>query len=98
MYIILKTTFLSVSILALSRHVILKTAFSFCLNSSIIQANGGSPPLTYAMFCQVTEIVGLPPQPCPNPDFSNVKLHLPEDNKQFSLPTCEELGEVLTYK
>ncbi|KAL8561485.1 hypothetical protein ACOMHN_011167 [Nucella lapillus] len=60
----------------------------------IIDANGGSPPLTYEMFCQVTRIVGQPPQPCPDPDFSSVSL--PEGSKQdpdqYNVPSCEDMG------
>ncbi|PVD30350.1 hypothetical protein C0Q70_09614 [Pomacea canaliculata] len=60
---------------------------------SIIQANGGSPPLTYAMFCQVTDIVGLPPRPCPQPDFKGVNLPVVDNKKDvMGIPTCEELG------
>lgn len=61
---------------------------------SIIQANGGSPPLTYAMFCQVTDIVGLPPRPCPQPDFKGVNLPVVDNKKDvMGIPTCEELGK-----
>ncbi|XP_076439549.1 cryptochrome-1-like [Babylonia areolata] len=59
----------------------------------IIDANGGSPPLTYEMFCQVTRIVGQPPQPCPDPDFSGVSLPGSKgDGDQYKVPTCEDLG------
>ncbi|KAK7109435.1 cryptochrome-1-like [Littorina saxatilis] len=59
----------------------------------IISANGGSPPLTYEMFCQVKKMVDQPPRPCPLPDFSGIKLPDPKTpNAKFHVPTCEELG------
>lgn len=74
--------------------VIVKLYFSVLVNVRIIDANGGSPPLTYEMFCQVTNIVGAPPQPCPHPDFTGIDFPDPSiaDN-QFRIPTCEELGK-----
>nr|AWY11208.1 photoreceptive cryptochrome [Tritonia tetraquetra] len=59
----------------------------------IIQENGDTPPLTYAMFCQVAEIVGLPPRPVEEPDFSEVTLPVSENHDRlFALPTMEDLG------
>ncbi|XP_059155704.1 cryptochrome-1-like [Physella acuta] len=59
----------------------------------VIQENGGSPPLTYAMFCQVTDMIGLPPQPEGDPDFHGISLPVSEDHdKKYKLPTLEQLG------
>ncbi|CAG5120301.1 unnamed protein product [Candidula unifasciata] len=59
----------------------------------IIQENGGSPPLTYAMFCQVMEIVGQPPVPVRNPDFSGVSLPVSDNHDQkYGLPPLDALG------
>lgn len=60
----------------------------------VIQENGGSPPLTYAMFCQVTDMIGLPPQPEGEPDFQGILLPVSEDHdKKYKLPTLEQLGK-----
>nr|AWY10935.1 photoreceptive cryptochrome [Hermissenda crassicornis] len=62
---------------------------------SILKANGGSPPLTYAMFCQVAEIVGQPPRPVEDLDFSNVILPVSDNHDRlFGLPTLEKLEVV----
>nr|AWY11207.1 photoreceptive cryptochrome [Melibe leonina] len=61
----------------------------------ILRANGGSPPLTYAMFCQVTEIVGLPPRPVEDPDFSKVTLPVSDHHDRlYGVPSLEKLGIV----
>lgn len=74
--------------------VIVKLYFPVLVNVRIIEANGGSPPLTYEMFCQVTKIVGAPPQPCPRPDFMGIDLPDPSTaDDQFRIPTCEEMGK-----
>lgn len=59
----------------------------------IIKENGGCPPLTYAMFCQVTEIVGQPPRPREDPNFEGITLAVSEDHdKKYHLPTLAQLG------
>jgi hypothetical protein len=46
----------------------------------VIEANGGTPPLTYAHFCHVTMGVGPPPRPCPSVDLATLEFaSLPED-------------------
>ncbi len=46
----------------------------------MIEANGGTPPLTYAHFCHVTMGVGPPPRPCPSVDLATLEFaNLPED-------------------
>ena len=35
----------------------------------IIEAHGGSPPLTYLQFCQVAQSLGSPPPPLPDVDL-----------------------------
>ena len=43
----------------------------------IIEAHGGSPPLTYLQFCQVAQSLGSPPPPLPDVDLRNITfLHL----------------------
>lgn len=45
----------------------------------IIEANGGSPPLTYSQFCHVTQGVGPPRRPIPDIDLSDVEFVELED-------------------
>ena len=40
----------------------------------IIEANGGTPPLTYSQFCHVTKAVGPPRRPLPDVDFTDVEF------------------------
>ncbi|XP_042235511.1 cryptochrome-1-like isoform X2 [Homarus americanus] len=64
----------------------------------IIENNGGQPPLTYEMFLQVAQTLGLPPRPCPDPDWSNVLFGEISDELAAKLKLCphvpkpEELG------
>jgi cryptochrome len=39
---------------------------------AIIHCNGGTPPLTYQMFMHAVNIIGQPPRPVDNPDWSAV--------------------------
>jgi hypothetical protein len=70
----------------------------------IIEANGGTPPLTYAQFCHVTLGVGPPPRPCPDVDLGSVTFaSLPEEllaEMRFytAVPTPEMLGFVRTIE
>jgi len=58
----------------------------------ILEENGGEPPLTYAMFNQIAEIVGPPPRPVADPDFSQIpKTHDDHDDK-YLLPSMESMG------
>ncbi|XP_065557615.1 cryptochrome-1-like [Artemia franciscana] len=64
----------------------------------IIEAMGGSPPLTYNMLLQTIECMGEPPKPAPNPDWSNVKFwHIPSPIGTSSfrifenVPSCSDL-------
>ena len=46
----------------------------------MIEANGGTPPVTYTQFCHVTLGVGPPPRPCPPVDLGSVTFaSLPEE-------------------
>ncbi|KAK3797588.1 hypothetical protein RRG08_054616 [Elysia crispata] len=59
----------------------------------IIEENGGSPPLTYAAFNQVVEIVGLPEKPAPNPDFHGICLPVEtEHDQKYGIPSLSSLG------
>ncbi|KAK6187828.1 hypothetical protein SNE40_005766 [Patella caerulea] len=61
--------------------------------NEVIENNGGSPPLTFKLFTQTSELVGLPPRPRAYPDFSKVKMDVSNnDNNRFFIPTCEDLG------
>ncbi|XP_070532664.1 cryptochrome-1-like [Ptychodera flava] len=57
----------------------------------VINQNGGSPPVTYMIFRHVTDGLGPPDKPVNDPDFSSVKLPLPE-KFQFELPCLEKLA------
>jgi len=65
----------------------------------IIETNGGSPPVTYGMFCHVTKAVGEPQRPLPRQDLSKVKFAKIDDVSFSSsievfpkVPTVEMLG------
>jgi len=54
----------------------------------IIEANGGSPPLTYSQFCHVTKGIGQPKKPVPDADLKDVQF--------VELESCENLLSELT--
>nr|ANW48376.1 cryptochrome 1 [Euphausia superba]AUI80370.1 cryptochrome 1 [Euphausia superba] len=64
----------------------------------IIELNGGTPPLTYEMFLQVSSTAGKPPKPCSRPQWEIVNFQ--EINDQLALklkmhpkvPTPEMFG------
>ncbi|XP_013384752.1 cryptochrome-1 [Lingula anatina] len=58
----------------------------------ILKANGGSPPLTYAMFCEVCKTLPAPERPQPVPSFSGVSLPVANDFSKFELPTLNDFG------
>jgi len=66
----------------------------------IIEANGGTPPLTYTHFCHVTSAIGPPTRPYNDMDLTTINfLELDEDvmrDLKFypSIPTPEILGFV----
>ena len=66
----------------------------------IIEANGGSPPLTYSQFCHVTDGIGEPKRPYDDVDLSTIQfVHLTEAvmielKCHPSVPTPEHLGFV----
>lgn len=67
---------------------------NFPFSASIIKINGGSPPLTFAMFCQVSQIAGQPPRPVDYPNFTGINLPVDEHHdRNFGLPTAESLGQ-----
>ncbi|XP_035825535.1 cryptochrome-1 isoform X3 [Aplysia californica] len=58
----------------------------------ILEENGGEPPLTYAMFNQVAQVVGPPPKPVGDPDFSGISLPCRKDDEEsYKLPSLEEI-------
>jgi len=64
----------------------------------IIEANGGTPPLTYAQFCHVTRAIDQPPRPKEDIDLKKVNFVelsetlLEELNCFPSCPSAEDLG------
>ncbi|KAF4522540.1 Chryptochrome 1 [Ephemera danica] len=64
----------------------------------VIRTNGGSPPLTYQLFLHTVSVIGDPPRPVADPDWSNVKFgKLPEiitqEFKMFAcVPSPEHFG------
>lgn len=64
----------------------------------IIETNGGIPPLTYEMFMHTVSVIGVPPRPVKDPDWTGVKFgQLPADlvdgiKVYQSIPTAEQLG------
>ena len=62
----------------------------------IISLNGGSPPVTFAMFNHVVSSIGLPPRPLPDVDMSSVNLvnlePFPESGLLEQFPSCEDIG------
>lgn len=50
----------------------------------IIDANGGFAPLTYQMMLHTVNVVGLPPRPVENADFSGISFgEIPENLHNF---------------
>jgi len=64
----------------------------------IIEAHGGTPPLTYSQFCHVTKSMGEPARPWPDIKLADLKFyHFSEDvlgdlRVHLCIPTPEELG------
>ncbi|KAK3927894.1 Cryptochrome-1 [Frankliniella fusca] len=64
----------------------------------IIKTNGGIPPLTYEMFLHILSVVGDPPRPVEDPEWSSVKFgSLPANIGNGltvfpTIPTPEQLG------
>jgi len=57
---------------------------------TILEENGGEPPLTYDVFCQVSAVLGLPSRPSENPDFSDIKS--PQLQDKYLLPALEQFA------
>ena len=67
--------------------------FSFC---SILENNGGQPPLTFAAFNQVAGVIGEPPKPVNDPDFKGVLMPVSVDHERlFALISLNQLGIIL---
>lgn len=50
--------------------------------------------MTYLLFNQVAQMIGDPPQPCDDPDFTSVSMPVNKDHdSKFSIPTLDQLGE-----
>uniref|UniRef100_T1PEJ3 Cryptochrome-1 n=1 Tax=Musca domestica TaxID=7370 RepID=T1PEJ3_MUSDO len=47
---------------------------------TVIDTNGGIPPLTYQMFLHTVQVIGLPPRPADDPDWTNVEFIQIEEN------------------
>jgi len=62
----------------------------------VIKLNGGTPPVTFAMFNHVISSIGLPPRPLPDVNLSEievVKLNpMPEAGLLDHFPSCEDVG------
>ena len=54
----------------------------------IIEANGGSPPLTYSQFCHVTKGIGQPKKPVPDVELKGVQF--------VELDNCENILSEMT--
>ena len=64
------------------------------LFNSIIENNGGCPPLTYLLFNQVAKMVGDPPRTCDDPDFKKVTMPIKDNHEdKFGIPSLEKLGK-----
>ena len=60
----------------------------------MINNNGGSPPLTYMLFNQVAQLLGDPPRPVSDPDFSDVRLPVAEDHdNKYGIRSLEKMGK-----
>lgn len=63
----------------------------------VIKTNGGVPPLTYQMFLHTVSVIGPPPRPVDDIDWTNVKFgklpaYLASELKVFNtVPTPEDL-------
>ena len=65
--------------------------FSLCFR--VIENNGGSPPLTYMLFNQVTKAMGDPPRPVDDPDFTGVNMVVSDDHdNKYGIPSLEKMG------
>ncbi|XP_071792205.1 cryptochrome-1-like isoform X1 [Asterias amurensis] len=61
--------------------------------NEVISRNGGSPPVTYAMFQEVVSMIGLPHRASDEPDFRGVKLPICEETfSTYMLPPFEDFG------
>ena len=67
----------------------------------IIALNGGSPPVTFAMFNHVVSSIGLPPRPSPDVDLSSIDCAnldpFPEAGLFEHFPSCEDVGVTKTH-
>ena len=60
----------------------------------VINNNGGSPPLTYMLFNQVAQLLGDPPRPASDPDFSDIRLPVAEDHdNKYGIRSLEKMGK-----
>ena len=63
----------------------------------IIRENGGSPPLTLKMYNAVAGMIGSPPRPVAEPDFSGVTMPVSESHdEKFGLMPLDSFGELLS--
>ena len=61
----------------------------------VLVNNGGSPPLTYMLFNQVTQSMGDPPHAVSDPDFSGVNMVVSEDHdNRYGIPSLEKMGRL----
>lgn len=68
----------------------------------IIELNGGTPPVTFAMFNHVVSSIGLPPKPLPDVDLSALDVAnlepFPEAGLLEQFPKCEDVGVTKTHE
>ena len=61
--------------------------------SRVVSNNGGRPPHTFKAFQTVASVLGSPPRPVDDPNFSKVEFNVPKDfEDRFTLPSLEEMG------
>ncbi|XP_055380996.1 cryptochrome-1 [Condylostylus longicornis] len=59
----------------------------------VIETNGGIPPLTYQMFLHTVEVIGLPPRPAPDPNWTDVKFCILPDNVKQQMNIYDKIPE-----
>ncbi|XP_038072863.1 cryptochrome-1-like isoform X1 [Patiria miniata] len=65
--------------------------------NEVTSRNGGTPPVTYAMFQEVVSTIGLPHRPSGEPDFSSVKLSICDNFDQFALPHFQDIAPKMEH-
>ncbi|CAJ1049005.1 cryptochrome circadian regulator 5 [Xyrichtys novacula] len=80
----------------LNVDVICKISHTLYNIERVIQENNGKTPLTYVRMQAILKSIGPPKRPIPAPSMEDMKdaktPHSKQDEKQYRLPTLEELG------